>query len=121
MNLYTVRVSSYFEASMSSFLTFVESLDGTFIGDQPNGAGISDCEKNRQRGSSACGPPQPQPDPSPNAPDPAKKDELLSITCSCHFGYFMPDGSWVSGVDVRAGRAPPRPGMVVPEPMEEII
>ena len=97
----------------------------TFIGDKTVGPETSDCENNRRRGTEACG----QPDKggtsgggnSGGGSGGSKQDELLSITCSCGFGYFMPDGSWISGDDVRAGIAPPRPGMFLPEPQEEAL
>lgn len=31
------------------------------------------------------------------------------VTCACGFGYYTMQGEWVRGIDVRAGRAPPRP------------
>jgi len=41
-------------------------------------------------------------------------NKLLLLTCGCGFGYFTRERAWVSGADVRAGKAPPRPGMYVP-------
>jgi hypothetical protein len=35
--------------------------------------------------------------------------DLAEITCGCGHGYFKPDKTWVSGADVRAGVAPPKP------------
>lgn len=35
--------------------------------------------------------------------------DLADITCVCRHGYFKPDKSWVSGAEVRAGLAPPKP------------
>ncbi|CZR69764.1 uncharacterized protein PAC_19664 [Phialocephala subalpina] len=31
------------------------------------------------------------------------------VTCACGFGYYTMQGEWIAGIDVRAGRAPPRP------------
>jgi hypothetical protein len=31
------------------------------------------------------------------------------ITCACGFGYYTIQGEWISGADVRARKAPPRP------------
>lgn len=35
--------------------------------------------------------------------------DLAEITCGCGHGYFKSDKTWVSGADVRAGVAPPKP------------
>jgi len=31
------------------------------------------------------------------------------VTCACGFGYYTLYGEWISGEDVRAGKAPPKP------------
>jgi hypothetical protein len=31
------------------------------------------------------------------------------VTCACGFGYYTAFGEWISGADVRAGLAPPKP------------
>jgi hypothetical protein len=39
------------------------------------------------------------------------------VTCACGFGYYTLYGEWISGEDVRAGKAPPKPtapGLHVP-------
>jgi hypothetical protein len=35
-------------------------------------------------------------------------DTWIDVTCACGFGYYTIQGEWVPGVDVRAGRAPPK-------------
>ena len=41
-------------------------------------------------------------------PDVTENTKLEDVTCQCGEGYFQPDGAWVSGVDVRFGKAPPK-------------
>ncbi|KAE8440740.1 hypothetical protein EG329_006619 [Mollisiaceae sp. DMI_Dod_QoI] len=32
-----------------------------------------------------------------------------NVTCACGFGYYTKQAKWIPGIEVRAGRAPPRP------------
>ena len=41
-------------------------------------------------------------------PDVLETTKLEEVTCECGEGYFRPDGAWVSGADVRSGKAPPK-------------
>ena len=38
-------------------------------------------------------------------PDVTENTKLEDATCQCREGHFQPDGAWVSGVDVRSGKA----------------
>lgn len=47
--------------------------------------------------------------------------DLSTVTCPCGFGYYKPDGTWISGDIVRAGRAPTKSGsMLTPSTPSEI-
>lgn len=35
--------------------------------------------------------------------------EVAEMTCGCGFGYYKPDGTWVAGDLVRAGKAAKKP------------
>jgi hypothetical protein len=65
-------------------------------------------------GSSGC---------KPDVPDPPEEmdfeTELSKVSCACGFGYFKPDKTWVSGADVRHGRAPPQPASWDDEPIKK--
>jgi hypothetical protein len=39
----------------------------------------------------------------------AEYDTWKDITCPCGFGYYTIEGVWISGEDVRTGKAPPKP------------
>ena len=41
-------------------------------------------------------------------PDVTENTKLENVTCQCGEDYFQADGSWVSSVDVRSGKAPPK-------------
>jgi hypothetical protein len=63
-------------------------------------------------GGSGCKPPAlcDPPNASGDCSDPPDTVEnvvdLSTVTCGCGYGYYKPDGTWVSGAAVRAGRAP---------------
>lgn len=39
----------------------------------------------------------------------AEYDTWKNTTCPCGFGYYTIEGVWISGEDVRTGKAPPKP------------
>ena len=41
-------------------------------------------------------------------PEVLETTKLEEVTCECGEGYFRPNGAWVSGADVRSGKAPPK-------------
>lgn len=41
----------------------------------------------------------------------AEYDTWKDVTCACGFGYYTIEGEWIPGVEVRAGKAPPKPAI----------
>jgi len=101
-------------------LTLSQSAAGKIKGTYP--AGIPGCPKGNSacwRGSECpcgeeccCGNEEQVRGPQGcvKCPLPSEHPNLSILTCGCGTGYYKPDGRWVSGEDVRAGLAPPKPG-----------
>jgi hypothetical protein len=84
---------------------------------EPDACDSSDAQQRGQWGCKPAPPPSTCPENKAGCGEKeADLEELLAISCPCGFGYYTFDREWVSGADVRAGRALPRPGMVLPEP-----
>ncbi|KAK4445326.1 hypothetical protein QBC34DRAFT_413333 [Podospora aff. communis PSN243] len=85
---------------------------------EPDACDSVDAQQRGQWGCKPAPPPSSCPEGKDNCAEKNEVDleELLAISCPCGFGYYTFDREWVSGADVRAGRALPRPGMVLPQP-----